>query len=331
MTSSSSSPIIIGVTNPLFSKLIDRWPHIIRIDDYPKEDLMKRKHESFLLVDYDQDNLSINELEDSIELSTSPPQPNISTKKLSTHAKPYKRAETVEKNNFHVTFSMRAGLYTKCKPYLQRDKTILRKLQSSRSQHRPDTVQNAFLRRFFLELTQSFLIPLERYFTSLLPLRKLYYANRDAPVLKSFDQEEFFKTLDQYGPQLTSGLKGDWKDLYKHFFSSANFRLWLANRRQEGNAKIYSVYIETIANCRLEQDFRFSKLTEVELVDLVLKFKELIRRLESNDDEMLITLDRTLRNDYLQKLKLKMQLMVEENLSNDMKSLLFQSVATSST
>ena len=66
---------------------------------------------------------------------------------------------------------MKAGLYTNFKSYLQRDKTILKRLQSTNSQQRPDTVQNALLRRFFLELTQSFIIPLERYFASRLPLR----------------------------------------------------------------------------------------------------------------------------------------------------------------
>ena len=37
-------------------------------------------------------------------------------------------------------------LYTKYKPYLQCNKTILKKLQSSNIQQRSDTVQNALLR-----------------------------------------------------------------------------------------------------------------------------------------------------------------------------------------
>ena len=138
---------------------------------------------------------------------------------------------------------MKPGLYTKYKPYLQRDKTILKKLQSTNSQQRPDTVQNALIRRFFLELTQSFIIPLERYFVSLLPLRKYYRANRKPPIIKDFDNEEFLKTLDQYGPQLTSGLKGDWKDLYKHFLSTPNFRLWLSESTTRSKCKnLFIIY-----------------------------------------------------------------------------------------
>lgn len=37
---------------------------------------------------------------------------------------------------------------------------------------RPEEVQSALLRRHFLELTQSFMIPLERYMSTLMPLQR---------------------------------------------------------------------------------------------------------------------------------------------------------------
>jgi hypothetical protein len=317
------SSIIIGVTNPFFAKLLHQWPHIIRVDDNQPERLKSKGDENFLFAEHDEENLSTNELDDSTDLSSSP-QTTIKQsplKKFPTSSKPYKRSRSINNNSSHLTFDMKPGLYTKYKAYLQRDKTILKKLQSTNSQQRPDTVQNALIRRFFLELTQSFIIPLERYFVSLLPLRKYYQVNRKPPIIKQFDNEEFLKTLDQYGPQLTSGLKGDWKDLYKHFLSTPNFRLWLADRQHEANAKIYSLYIETIANCRLEEDLRLSKLTEVELVDLLLKFNDLIQRLESKTDELLLTIDQTIKNDYLEKLRIKIKIIINEKLSDDMKLL----------
>jgi hypothetical protein len=312
--------MIIGVTNPFFAKLLHQWPHIIRVDDnQPK--LKTKKHENFLVIERNEDNLSVNELEDDAELSSSPQAQLKIRQNISTSSKPYKPAYILNNKSSHLTFDMKAGLYTNYKPYLQRDKIILKKLQSTNSHQRPDTVQNALLRRFFLELTQSFIIPLERYFTSLLPLRKYYQVNREPPIIKEFDKEEFLKTLDQYGPQLTSGLKGDWKELYKHFLSTPNFSLWLLNRRQEANAKIYSLYIEIIANCHLENDFNLSQLTEIELIDLIIKFKDLIKRLETKNDELLITIDQTLRDHYLEKLKLRMKILIEENLSDDVKLL----------
>lgn len=318
--------MLIGVTNPFFAKLIHQWPHILRIDDQQEEKPI-RKHEPFLLVEHDEDNLSVNELEDSFELPTSSSQaPKKGKKKISTHSKPYKPTNLSDNNSSHLTFAKRAGLYTKYKPYLHRDKVILKKLQSTNNQQRPDTVQNALLRRFFLELTQSFIIPLERYFSSLLPLHKYYQASHEPPIIKKFDKEAFLKTLDQYGPQLTSGLKGDWKDLYKHFLSTPNFHLWLLNREKEANAKIYSLYIGTIANCRLEQDLNVSQLTEIGLIDLLIKFKDIIEQLESKNNELLLRIDQKLKDDYLTKLKMKMKIMIEENLSEDMKLLFNKSL-----
>ncbi|CAF1408095.1 unnamed protein product [Adineta steineri] len=327
-TLASPPKIIIGVTNPFFAKLLHQWPHVIRVDDSQHK---TKKHESFLLVERDEDNLSVNDLEDSVELSSSPQAQMQIKKKISTTSKPFKPTLALNNNSSHLTFNMKPGLYTKYKSYLQRDKTILKKLQPANSQQRLETVQNALLRRFFLELTQSFIIPLERYFSSLLPLQKLYQANREPPLIKDFDKEEFLKTIDQYGPQLTSGLKGDWKDLYKHFLSTPNFRLWLLNRQQEANAKIYSLYIKTLAYCHLEQDLNLSQLKELELIDLVIKFKDLIQRIEIKNDERLLTLNQVDRNDYLEKLKMKMKLIIDENLPDDMKILFNKSIKNSLT
>lgn len=64
------------------------------------------------------------------------------------------------------------GVYTAYKPFLQKDKNIIKKLMSGVSSKRPYEVQSAILRRHLLELTQSFMIPLERYIASLMPLQK---------------------------------------------------------------------------------------------------------------------------------------------------------------
>lgn len=64
------------------------------------------------------------------------------------------------------------GVYTQYKPFLQKDKTIIRNILSGVKKQRPVEVQSAILRRHLLELTQSFMIPLERYMASLMPLQK---------------------------------------------------------------------------------------------------------------------------------------------------------------
>lgn len=64
------------------------------------------------------------------------------------------------------------GVYTEYKPYLHKDKSIVKKLLRGVQNKRPEEVQSALLRRHFLELTQSFMIPLERYMSSLMPLQR---------------------------------------------------------------------------------------------------------------------------------------------------------------
>lgn len=64
------------------------------------------------------------------------------------------------------------GVCTEYKPFLHKDKSIVKKLLRGMQNKRPDEVQSALLRRHFLELTQSFMIPLERYMSSLMPLQR---------------------------------------------------------------------------------------------------------------------------------------------------------------
>lgn len=64
------------------------------------------------------------------------------------------------------------GVYTQYKPFLQKDKTILKKLFKGIQTKRPGEVQTALLKRHLTELTESFMIPLERYIASLMPLQK---------------------------------------------------------------------------------------------------------------------------------------------------------------
>lgn len=64
------------------------------------------------------------------------------------------------------------GVYTEYKTFLHKDKSIVKKLLRGMQNKRPEEVQSALLRRHFLELTQSFMIPLERYMSSLMPLQR---------------------------------------------------------------------------------------------------------------------------------------------------------------
>jgi len=107
----STEGIILGVTNPFFSKTLRDWPHILRVGD-----------------------------------------PNGG--QLSNAEKLFRKAWDGK------TLDTKPGLYTQYKPFLTTDKSLFKKLFKVGS--RPDSVQNTIIRRHFLELTQCFMIPLER-------------------------------------------------------------------------------------------------------------------------------------------------------------------------
>uniref|UniRef100_A0A4W6FWL9 DENN/MADD domain containing 6Aa n=1 Tax=Lates calcarifer TaxID=8187 RepID=A0A4W6FWL9_LATCA len=145
------------------------------------------------------------------------------------------------------TLDSKPGVYTAYKPYLNKDEEIIKQLQKGVQQKRPSAAQNAILRRYFLELTQSFIIPLERYVASLMPLQKSISPWKSPPQLRPFIQQDFMKTLEKAGPQLTSRLKGDWIGLYRHFLKSPNFDGWFRNRRREMTQKLEALHLEALS------------------------------------------------------------------------------------
>ncbi|XP_062610729.1 protein DENND6A-like, partial [Saccostrea cucullata] len=146
------------------------------------------------------------------------------------------------------TLDAKPGVYTRYKPFLAKDKGILKRIIKGMQAKRPVEAQNAILRRYFLELTQSFMIPLERYMGSLMPLQRNISPHKCPPSLSPFDTDEFLKTLERSGPQLTSGIKGDWEGLYRRFFRSPNFEGWYQHRQTEVNQKLQVLHMEALCS-----------------------------------------------------------------------------------
>ncbi|XP_066285572.1 protein DENND6A-like isoform X2 [Branchiostoma lanceolatum] len=177
-----------------------------------------------------------------------------------------------KKSSSLKTIDAKPGVYTTYKPFLNKDKNILKRLQKGIASRRPNEVQTAMLKRYLLELTQSFMIPLERYVASLMPLQRNVSPWKQAPRLKPFEPEEFLKTVEHSGPQLTSGLRGDWEGLYRRFFRSSNFEGWLRARQQEVDDKLQALHLEAL--CDADLSLWIQGRPEVEVVDLVLKLRE---------------------------------------------------------
>lgn len=236
-TSRTQAPpkVILGVTNPFFTKTLQHWPHIIRIGD--------------------------------VGLPSS-----VSTGSLLA-------GDKLKKNSKIKSFDAKPGLYTEYKVCLKKDKSFLKSL--TKPGHRLTNADSVKLRRYFLELTQSFMIPLERYMATLMPLQKNISPLRAPPVLKSFKPEEFLSTVDSQGPHLTSHTKGDWGNLYKRFFNSPNFVHWLDGRKVEMQNKIEALHIIGIGNTNIA-DWCSDK-SEVEIVDMVLRLRTKLKTVKTRD------------------------------------------------
>lgn len=184
---------------------------------------------------------------------------------------PHRKLEKVSLQKFLIDTSGHS-ICTQHRPFLQKDKSIVKKILNGVKTRRPTAVQSVILRRYFLELTQSFMIPLERYMSTLMPLAKDVSAFRAPPTPKQFKEDSFLGTLELSGPHLTSTIKGDYEGLYKKFFRSANFRGWCESRRMEQLEKLEALHQETLAKENLRKWIVGKK--EVEIVDLILCIKQ---------------------------------------------------------
>ncbi|TDG43262.1 hypothetical protein AWZ03_010319 [Drosophila navojoa] len=237
--------VILGVTNPFFVKLFKDWPHMLRLVDNQKnmqQELQKNTR-------------------NAPSASAKPAQPsgtnhNILNGSLGTAAGD----------------SSTAGLHTKYKPFLKKDKTLIKKVLLGIKTKRPEHVQTALIRRHLLELTQSFMIPLERYMASLMPLQKDISPFKSAPNASSFKLDDFLATLEAAGPQLTSALKGDWKGLYRRFVRSPNFRGWYESRHRELQLTLQDLQLQALSEANLEHWAHDKQ--EVEIIDMILKLKQ---------------------------------------------------------
>uniref|UniRef100_A0A1I8NN25 UDENN domain-containing protein n=1 Tax=Stomoxys calcitrans TaxID=35570 RepID=A0A1I8NN25_STOCA len=240
-------PLILGVTNPFFIKLLKDWPHMLRLVDNQLN--MQR-----------QQHLSIKNIRNASSVTS------------------LNSSNVLKSNNGNTSLNgnnsegSAPGLYTKYKPFLKKDKSLIKKVLLGLKTKRPEHVQTALLRRHLLELTQSFMIPLERYMASLMPLQKDISPFKSAPNANAFKLDDFLATLELSGPHLTSPLKGDWKGLYRRFYNSPNFRGWYESRHRELQLTLQDLQLQALSEANLEQWAQDKQ--EVEIIDMILKLKQ---------------------------------------------------------
>lgn len=76
----------------------------------------------------------------------------------------------------------------------------------------------------------------------------IYLFFQAAPKPWPFNPDNFLASLEYAGPQLTCGIKGDWKGLYKQFFRSPNFNGWYNVRYKGMMMKLQVLQIEALSS-----------------------------------------------------------------------------------
>ncbi|KAM9968252.1 hypothetical protein ACTFIW_002689 [Dictyostelium discoideum] len=128
------------------------------------------------------------------------------------------------------------------KPFISPDKSVLKKITESAD----DDIINEVLRTHFLQLTQKFLIPLERYFSLLLPLPKTISIFQRPPRLKPFIKEECLNKIMETDERFIIDNKSKEIELYKQFLDCVNFKQWLDDKRAQAIKHLNILYRKAI-------------------------------------------------------------------------------------
>lgn len=67
------------------------------------------------------------------------------------------------------------------------------------------------------------------------------------PIPQLFNPNDFLASLSSSGPQLTTGIKGDWIGLYKRFLRSPNFSGWFQTRYTELSQQLQAKQLEKLS------------------------------------------------------------------------------------
>ncbi|EIE82690.1 hypothetical protein RO3G_07395 [Rhizopus delemar RA 99-880] len=98
----------------------------------------------------------------------------------------------------NVLFNFVQGVTSRRKTVISKDRELIKMLTEANVRgYPPDWVLNNILRRHFVDLTEKFLVPLNRYFSTLIPVNPC-----EPSRLKPFQTDQFMKSLKEHGPQL---------------------------------------------------------------------------------------------------------------------------------
>ncbi|KAG0306834.1 Protein dennd6a [Linnemannia gamsii] len=237
---SPPSSIVLGVTNPFFVKTLEHWPHIIKIGKP-----MNRRPNSRLAMDGTVGKVTAG------------------SPKLSKPS----------------SLDFVQGLVTKRKGAIAKDTNLLCMLaEATANRSSPDYLLDNILRKHFVTLTEKFLVPLNRYFATLVPNDISLSSTLQFPHIAPFKQQTFLKFLAKNPPAITfktpafKSSSEACQSFYKDFLKCGNFATWLRLRTIAAQNELRRRYLEILS---LGDVAGWVKgRNEVEVVDLLVRMRE---------------------------------------------------------
>jgi len=119
---------------------------------------------------------------------------------------------------------------------------------------------NEVIRKYFHQLTEEFMTPLENFFLTLLPRDSDYSHFEQIPKIKPFREQEFLKKL------IKSGLKVKNLEIYRSFIRCTNFVKWFRSKKKKSLRVIIKTYVQLFDIKNFDQII--SDKTQKEINDL---------------------------------------------------------------
>ncbi|PWN35703.1 DUF1630-domain-containing protein [Meira miltonrushii] len=161
------------------------------------------------------------------------------------------------------------GLISKRKRRISKDRALIKQLvEAAEGKGCSAEVANELLRKYFTDLTERFLAPLNRYVSSLIPAEFDLSSPYETPKIRPFNTTAFLSSLKTHGTPLQLKSKNlptgpaVRQSLYVDFLQCPNFSLWLHMRIRQSQEEQYmrklraleSGNVASFANARGEME-----------------------------------------------------------------------------
>ena len=253
--------VLLGVTNPFFLKVMERWPNIAIMGDDPA---------------------SAATPDSPPPSSPSSPREQPPQSKLRLMHKLHRSLDASAMDSSHLP----ALLVSKQTPLLIPDEAVLKRLildpptspstftsptspspgspgmsASSAASSTSDEINNAILRRAFHDLTQAFLRPFLPYLIFTPVMQQAFATNptwnpyTTVPSLPRYSEADLLSAVgalkdEELRPFPMSGMKAGRRhkvgELYRRFVRSAHFIHWYASMREDAEAQIWQTVVARV-------------------------------------------------------------------------------------